>query len=533
MIRIREATDADVQAVREIFVASYGPHYAYPQYYDCGSLRRMVYADDTVLLVAEDDDSKQVLGTASVVLECSAHADLVGEFGRLAVHPDARGRGIGRQLMQGRLDRVQKRLHLGLVENRAVHPYSQMISHRFGFRPLGFIPMKLLVEGREHIALYGRYFGNALKLRRNNPRVIPEVYPLACLAMSNCELPCDCVVDDSAAPFPHSDPFETQELTAEGYASLLRIERGRIQSRDVFGPMKLHYGFFQLQARHSNYLLAKEDGRIAGAIGFTIDRIEKVVRIFELISLSDQPVRFLIERLVEKCRTELGIEYMEVDVNASSPRMQRTLLELDFFPVAYVPAMVFHHVERLDAVKMSRLLVPPDIGPLQLAEATKPFAELVIDSIVSKNVLPGIAEAARHAPLFDGLNDEQISHLIKSCDLATFEPGQRIIREGEADDVMHVILRGEVEVICGPSEHSVGTIGRGQCLGENVLLRFSTHSATAVARTPVESATFRRDATDRLIRRRPDIGVVLYRNLAAGIAGKLARADRRIMGEAW
>ena len=146
------------------------------------------------------------------------------------------------------------------------------------------MPLKLLIERRESIALFVRYFGHSLDLRRNNPRIIPEAGTLAAFALENCGLPRDAIMDDTSAPYPHDDEFELDELETEGYASLLRIERGRLRNRDVFGPIRLHYGFFQLRARHSHYLIARRENQIAGGIGFMVDEIERVVRVFELIA---------------------------------------------------------------------------------------------------------------------------------------------------------------------------------------------------------------------------------------------------------
>ena len=39
-----------------------------------------------------------------------------------------------------------------------------------------------------------------------------------------------------------------------------------------------------------------------------------------------------------------------------------------------------------------------------------------------------------------------------------------------------------------------------------------------------------RDALNRLVRQRPDIGVVIYRNLAAQLGAKLLRADHDLAG---
>src|SRR3989304_9805383 len=128
MIEVREAQESDVDQIRQIFLQIYGSAYAHPEYYDPQQLKRMVFDDNTLLLVAEDTESKVILGTASVLLEVGSHEDLLGEFGRLAVDPDARNGGVGRRLMEGRLERVGDRLHVGIVENRGAPPHSQKSS---------------------------------------------------------------------------------------------------------------------------------------------------------------------------------------------------------------------------------------------------------------------------------------------------------------------------------------------------------------------------------------------------------------------
>ena len=105
MITVREATGRDVPAIREIFLASYGTDYTDPRYYDESLLTRLVYSDDSLMLVAEDTETGRVVGTASVDLEVGAYSDLVGEFGRLAVHPDVRQHG-DRQAADGRTPRA-------------------------------------------------------------------------------------------------------------------------------------------------------------------------------------------------------------------------------------------------------------------------------------------------------------------------------------------------------------------------------------------------------------------------------------------
>lgn len=522
MIRIREAHARDVEAIRDVFQATYGDDYPYAQFYDLDGLTRMIYNEHQVLLVAEETETLDIVGTASVVLEIGAYADLVGEFGRLAVSPAARNAGIGRLLMQERLERVRDRLHVGLVEARISHPYSWRIAERHGFAPVGLLPLKMRLARRESLCLLAQYFGDALTLRRNHPHVIPEVWPLAELALGHCGLSCDAIVDEESSAYHDSGGLTAHEMTTEGYSTLLRIERGRVRRREVFGPLRLHYGLFKLHARRSHYLVARDGTTTLGAIGWNEDSVDRILRVFELIALDDRVARFLLASLEHACRERDDVAYLEVDVSAHSPRMQRTLLELGFLPVAYVPAMVFSDVERLDIVKMVRLFIPPEFDEMHLGERGRGVADVVLAPFVRQRVLPEIETVMGRVRLFAGLDDEQVRRLASHCRVARFAPGDPIIREADEDRTLYVLLEGGAEIRRGGDD--VGRVGAGECLGEMSLLTGEVHSATARATGPILAATLGHHELEALFRQRPDIGVVILRNLATGLGEKLARS---------
>lgn len=528
MIRVREAIQQDVGDICEIFRSCYGADYPYAQFYDPQQLTKLVYSEDTLLLVAEDTTSGEIIGTASVILEIGAYSDLVGEFGRLAVHPRARQRGAGKLLMNRRLELVRDRLHMGLIEARVAHPYTLRIAESQGFQLVGFLPLKMIVSRRESVALLVQHFGNALELRRNHPRIIPEAYALANLALSNCNVPIDAVIDEQSAPYPYRDDFELEELSTDGYAALLRIERGRLRSREIFGPIRLHYGFFKIHARKSRYLISRDRGQVRGAIGFTVDEVERAVRIFELITPDDEAIRFLLGELERMCRQQWDIAYLEVDVSAFAPRMQRTLLEIGFLPAAYIPAMVFHEVERLDVVRMARLLTPLELGEVHLSSAAAEIARVVLSGFERKDVQPRIAEAVQSVDLFAGLELEQFQRLAGTCHLRVYVPGEYIFSQGQTATEMYVVLSGEVGIFVDGDSTPIGSVRLGECLGETALLSSTPYSATAVAQTNVEAAVLAEPELRRLIRQRPDIGLWIYRNLAVGLGDKLRRADRRM-----
>ncbi len=526
-IRTREAKEGDVEAIREIFRATYGDDYPYQDFYDTHWLKRAVFGDHILMVVAEDEADGTVVGTGSVNLDIGAHSDLVGELGRLAVHPDARGKGVGKAIMARRLELINDRLHVAVADNRTAHPYSQRISWKFDFVPVGFLPLKYRFNERESVAYFARLFGPAQSLRRNHPRVAPGIASVAELAMSGLGLEVDLIVDESSPPYPTDGDFELAWLESERMPDLLRIERGRVRSRGVFGPMKLNYGFFMLAAHHAEYLIARRPGgpkeAVVGGLGFLHDETDRNIRIIELIAAADQAIPFLLTGLLDRAR-ELDVEYIDVDVNAHDPRLQRTLLGLGFLPAAYVPALAFHDVERLDSVKMIRLLVPPEVGEPALIDSARPVFDAVMEGFRARSVLPRIASHMEELAIFEGLSAEQARRLAGALVVRDYPPGSELFVRGENSEELFVLLEGEVDVLLS-SGAQVGTVGEGGTVGENAMLSQSTHSASARTRQGVVTAVLTRDRLDELTVRRPDIVVVLYRNLAVELGEKLKKAD--------
>ncbi len=532
MITIREAQDTDVQGIIEIYLATYGQDYAYPKYYEEFEIKKLIFSDETLMLVAEDTEDDRIVGTASVILEVGAYTDMVGEFGRLAVHPDYRRRGIGTQLLEHRLASVKDRLHVGVIEARVTHPFTQAIALKQGFAPVGFLPLKYLFGShRESMGFLVQLFGRGRELRRNNPRVVPEIYQLAATALEACRVPVDVIVDEDSVPYPFGHGFTVSELTTEGYSRLLRIERGRIRNREIFGPMRLQYGYFKLISHHSKYLVAREGGHIVGAVGFTLERLDRVVRVFELISLRDEVIRFLVGELEQRCQDEWEISYIELDVSAHAPRMQRTALQLGFVPVAYAPALAFMDVERLDLVKFAKLLIPLDLGPMMLIPPVSDLAETVLEAFRRREVLPRLGDVVDRVGLFAGLEEEQLTRLAAACQHTTFPEATEVFRQGDPCDEMYLLLEGEVAIYIEGREQPIGTVRAGECLGEISVLTGGERAATARAVTPVEAGVLTKKDLQSLVRLRPGIGVVLYRNLARGLGEKLRRADLDFLNE--
>lgn len=525
-IEIRQAREEDVTAVRELFLRSYGPHYRYQEFYDDYWIKKAIFSDNYLFLVATRGE--RIVGSASVYFDVGSFTDLLGEFGRLVVDPEERRQGVGSRLMEARLRFARKRLYFGFIHGRTAHPYAQRIADSYGFRALGFLPMKSLFQERESIAVMGQLFRSARDLRRNHPQIIPEVFPLAARSLGNMRLPNDLMVIEDADSYPMDEPYVVSELTEPSLPYLLRIERGRLKRRQIFGNMMLSYGYFALQAREAQYLVARQNDTILGAIGYLFDKVGKNIQIIELIDVADSVGGFLLRELDRRAREELDVAYAELAVSAYWPHMQRTLDQLGFCPVAYCPAYVFRGTERLDVVRMAKLYVPFDVGRLELIPPMQEMHDLVLRGFTEKRVGIQIDDFTRTVSIFKGLTDAQLRMLSGICQVIDVPVGQVVFHQDSHGRHLYMVLNGEIEVLMGPKQVPVGRVLAGDVLGEVSLVERMPHSATAVAVQDSRLIRLASQDFETLIQRYPRIGMTVMQNIARSLGNKLKTTDLAI-----
>ena len=249
-MEITRAEDTDVKQIMDLFVKIYGPDYPFKKFYDTMWLTKSIFSDDNIFMVVKEKN--HIVGTGSVFLTAGGFSDLIGEFGRLVVNPKFGRKGAGTDLFKSLIDSVSDMIQFGFGECRAIHPGAQKIFERCEFFPTGFEPNKYIVAAtRESFVFVTKLFGPALSLRRNNPRVIASIYPIAAKSMQNLGLPVDLIVEDDVDGYPTEKTFDIKELQSEGVSPLLRIERGRIKNPEIFGNLSLSYGFTIKSAKTS------------------------------------------------------------------------------------------------------------------------------------------------------------------------------------------------------------------------------------------------------------------------------------------
>jgi len=375
--QVRPVKTADVPELIKLFKLNYGDDYPYYELENDRLFERLINDKNIIWLVLHDDG---IVASGALIQTNRKHGDQIAELARLVVHPDKRGQGLAKRIINALLIWSDSTVELAYATARTPHSLSQKLMDAANFAAVGFLPLRhAFGERRESSVYYCRIYGNGKALRREEPpRLIPAVVSLARHALSEMGLPTAMsVLDESPAPAGRSN-YTFRPLDRESLVPLLHIKPGRLTDPALFGDLSIAHGMARIRKGKGLYLVAFDKHLVPrGAIGFQMDESDHGVRGMELIAEDEKVRSALCKEFIRVAEEEYKAEVIEVNVSAYEPRLQQTFMSLGFHPVAYIPAMVFHDSDRLDVVKMIKLNVPYEPGPMSLTEAAQTVVDIV------------------------------------------------------------------------------------------------------------------------------------------------------------
>lgn len=127
-------------------------------------------------------------------------------------------------------------------------------------------------------------------------------------------------------------------------------------------------------------------------------------------------------------------------------------------------------------------------------------------------------------PLFAGVPRRQVRKIAALTREARYRTGTAIVRAGERGDDFFLILDGSASVH-RPSGLPSIRLGPGAYFGEMALIDGEVRSATVVAETDVQCLRLSRAPFLRMLRKEPEVAIVMLRQLAARVRELQARAE--------
>jgi signal transduction histidine kinase len=107
----------------------------------------------------------------------------------------------------------------------------------------------------------------------------------------------------------------------------------------------------------------------------------------------------------------------------------------------------------------------------------------------------------RKSPLFEGLSDDELQHLMDMAEPVSLRAGDVLIKQGELGDSAYVVIKGDLEVQkqTGQSLIKIDVRNPGDVVGEMALLSRTPRNATLIAKTDSEVLRIPQEAFERLL----------------------------------
>jgi CRP/FNR family transcriptional regulator, cyclic AMP receptor protein len=143
-----------------------------------------------------------------------------------------------------------------------------------------------------------------------------------------------------------------------------------------------------------------------------------------------------------------------------------------------------------------------------------------------------IFEMIGHSKFFLDFTREDIQRLTAFMQIYRAESGQMIIREGDVDDYMLLIIQGKVDIVKADSRGNpqpMTVVGAGATLGEMSMIDGERRFATCMALESTTFAVLSRDAMVQIIMEEPGLGAKILVKLVTLLSQRLRQTSSNLL----
>ena len=147
-------------------------------------------------------------------------------------------------------------------------------------------------------------------------------------------------------------------------------------------------------------------------------------------------------------------------------------------------------------------------------------------------LVPKIFEMIGHSKFFSDFSREDVERLAAFMQAYHADAGETIIREGDVDDYMLLIVDGRVEIVKTDSHgesRPMTVVGAGATLGEMSMIDGEPRFATCVALEPTTFAVLSRDSMVKIILEEPGLGSKILIKLVTLLSQRLRATSSNLL----
>jgi CRP-like cAMP-binding protein len=141
-----------------------------------------------------------------------------------------------------------------------------------------------------------------------------------------------------------------------------------------------------------------------------------------------------------------------------------------------------------------------------------------------------INENLKSGYLFEEMTDAQLSAVAKLAERVFFQPGERLLEEGDLGGALFVLRSGSVQIsrLTKAGGKTVALQGAGSVIGELAIVGNRRRTATVTASEATEAFKLEKNDLLQLLRGDSDLAARFYRCLAQVLAERMHDATERL-----
>jgi CRP-like cAMP-binding protein len=143
-----------------------------------------------------------------------------------------------------------------------------------------------------------------------------------------------------------------------------------------------------------------------------------------------------------------------------------------------------------------------------------------------------VIDALAKSELFRGLSDDDRGRVLALGRAASVADGALVVREDEEATEIFLVVEGRGDVIVrvpfAEAAQVIGSVKRGDVIGEVALVDRCLRSASVRAQGPLEAIAIPNEALRRLLEERPPLGFRVMENVARLLAGRMRETNLKL-----
>jgi len=358
-VLIRPAGLIDARRIQVLYTEVYGSSYSVPIITDPEKMKQAIESDDYYWLVG-DYNSKII---ASLVYSLDLKNRISKAFGAV-VSEEFRKNDIAYIMMKLILDDITQNQDLVDViyaTTRTTSYAPQKLTESLGFIKLGIFPNTHKVKENETHCFTVYLTENALKKRKKEPMIIPEILPFYNLVLKQIKLEPAKIKDVKREYSDHSIKIPIVDFEVITAPIFIKRRFSKVKNK---GWLKNTFMPFH----EPNMLLITPDGKTE--IYLTYNSKDKYSVFVGGFTNLDPSV--ILESVAKKMR-DLDMAYLEILFDAYTPELQRAAIDARFIPSGYFVAGKYDNGARYDCIVFSRTFDVLDFRNVKLSSIYREF----------------------------------------------------------------------------------------------------------------------------------------------------------------